>query len=1285
MHFFLYLRIAAILYLMYALQVDAQTLRFTSLTEENVFDKQPVLSIAQDQRGQLWFAGEYGIYTYDSEHIVDAAVRDSAFQKIGYITKIKINKENHLLVATATNFRLYDLNSRKAVYDGDQPFDKKLVVLDMVLTDKHSFLCTSDGLYVLHQQAASYRLEKILDRKNLQSIVALKNDRYAVTSSNGVELLTYHKKQVKDMVNLHMPIGLERERVMTCIFSESKSLWVATKFRGLFHYDLTKGIWTNYNENNSNLLSNNVRKIIRDPEGRLLIGTLKGLSVKGHGAQFNNFKHHARWGNSLSQNSIYDLFIDNQKIVWIGTYFGGINALFPPLIKLDVYATRSPAPFQLNSDIVGSFAESADAYWIGTEEEGISEMDKDTRRIVARPQVAKSNLVKDLYVRDGKLYIAQYAGGYATLDIATRESKHYSLHEDAHHIFNNVFSIYVDAKHTIYLGTNLGTFRVEEGEKPILIPELSPFTVADMQEDKNKRAYFLLNTQLYYKDLYGKTFLRDSLNNLAIQGFCIDDNNNLWLTTAESVYKKSTNGELIQVARFRENMLGSPIYYDNKLWITSKNGLVYYDVKTKYSTILNQHDGLPVKNLQSARGFLTKDGRIFITTLNGLVSFMPKDIRFNNTIPHVILRNISVNESVLPVDRIVEDKENTMYEIVLAHDENIIAIDFSSSNFIKPLKNRFRYKLEGFDKDWIETNSGKIRYTNIPEGKHSLLIYASNNDMRWSKSPLKIMLVIRPPLWKTWWAYLVYAVFAAAAVHFLIKFIVEREVLINSEKEYEKKIKFFTQVSHEIRTPLTLITAPLDEIINETAQQSETQQKVRRVKKNADKLLLIINELLDFKRFDDLKQQLRKTEVPLKAYIEDNFYLLHDLAQSKNIRYYIRRIDTVGTFWLDVQQFDKVLLNLLSNALKYTPTGGTVYLELIDANDSIEIHVVDNGIGVLEENQFKIFEEYYRESHTEDVIGTGIGLALSKEIVHRHNGEIFCSSLQRKNERWTIFTVTLRKEYQIDQPNSIDFVAPSTALLPLATYRKHDVQEIILLVEDNPEMLDLLIHLFEEHYTILTATDGVDALEKARLHLPDIILSDIMMPNMNGVELCQAVKTDIKTSHIPFVLLTAVNDSNVQLSTLTYGANLYLVKPFEKKHLFFSVYNLLQISQRNRENFRLQATVSSNESDNKFIQSLDTLIENHLLSEHFDVEFISKQMGMSPPILYRKLKAMTNLSLNNYVKTYRLTKAKELLKTNLNISEVAYAVGFSDRKYFSKEFKKQFGMTPSVYLANERQ
>jgi len=234
-------------------------------------------------------------------------------------------------------------------------------------------------------------------------------------------------------------------------------------------------------------------------------------------------------------------------------------------------------------------------------------------------------------------------------------------------------------------------------------------------------------------------------------------------------------------------------------------------------------------------------------------------------------------------------------------------------------------------------------------------------------------------------------------------------------------------------------------------------------------------------------------------------------------------------------------------------------------------------------------------------------------------------------------------------------------------------------------MLDLLIHLFEEHYTILTATDGVDALEKARLHLPDIILSDIMMPNMNGVELCQAVKTDIKTSHIPFVLLTAVNDSNVQLSTLTYGANLYLVKPFEKRHLFFSVYNLLQISQRNRENFRLQATVSSNESDNKFIQSLDTLIENHLLSEHFDVEFISKQMGMSPPILYRKLKAMTNLSLNNYVKTYRLTKAKELLKTNLNISEVAYAVGFSDRKYFSKEFKKQFGMTPSVYLANERQ
>ncbi|WDF69324.1 response regulator [Sphingobacterium oryzagri] len=1283
MHFFFNLRIVSISLLLCMLHAEAQHLRFSSLTEENVFDKQPVLSIAQDVKGKLWFGGENGLFTYDSERITDASQTDSYFKNVGYIIKIKINRHNHLFVATATNFSIYDLTKKCPVMEGNKPFRKKLVVHDIYITDDQIFICAADGLYTIKANASSYQLKKRLNREHIQSIVALGGDRYAITSNAGVEILDYRHNKLSNAVNLDIPIASLKERVMPCIFFENNSLWVASKFQGVFHYDLASKKWTNYNESNSNLLSNNVRKIVKDPMGRLLFGTLKGLSIKGDAAQFHNFKHHARSGNSLNQNSIYDLFIDNQHIVWIGTYFGGINALLPELISLQVYATRSASPFQLNSDIVGSFAESADRYWIGTEEEGVSQMDKKTRHITALPEATTSNLIKDLYVRNGKLYIAQYAGGYAIRDIAKRESRQHSLHSDPHHITNNIYSIYVDAAETIYLGTNRGAFRVKNGQQPTPIPELSQNTIVDMQEDQRKRLYILSNATIFYKDLHVQTFLRDSLGKLAIQGFFIDNQNNLWLTTEESVYKKSVNGTLKRIVTFRDNRLGSPVYHENKLWITSKNGLVYYDIDTKYTSILNQEDGLPVKNLQGAKVFLTKDSSIFIATLNGLVSFVPRNVRFNKIVPTVILRNISVNESALSAARILEDSDDNAYHITLAHDENIIAIDFSSSNFIKPLKNRFRYKLEGFDKDWIETNTGKIRYTNISEGKHTLLIYASNNDMIWSKQAMKILLTIRPPLWKTWWAYLLYAALVTIAIHFLIKFIVERKVFINSKKEYENKIKFFTQVSHEIRTPLTLITAPLDDIINETAGQSETQQKVRRIKKNAHKLLAIINELLDFKRFDDKKQQLRKTEVSLKEYIEDNFYLLHDLALSKNIHYYIRQLDTVGTFWLDVQQFDKVIFNLLSNALKYTPSGGTVYLELIDTVEGIEIHVVDNGIGVLEENQFKIFEEYYREAQTEDVIGTGIGLALSKEIVERHQGEIYCNTLQQTDGRWTKFTVRLKKEQQVDH-SLYTHLTESVPLPTVNAYSKHEPHEVILLVEDNNEMRDLLVSLFAEHYTVITAHDGAEALEKARLHLPDIILSDIMMPKMSGIELCQAVKTDVKTSHIPFVLLTAVNDATVQLSTLTYGANLYLVKPFEQKHLFLSIYNLLQVSKQNRENFRVKTLTSSNETDNKFIATLDELIEGHLLSENFDVDFISKQMGMSPPILYRKLKAISNLSLNNYVKTYRLTKAKQLLKTDLNISEVAYAVGFSDRKYFSKEFKKHFGMTPSAYVANER-
>ncbi|MGV3761205.1 response regulator [Parapedobacter sp.] len=1264
--------------------VCSQAFHFSPLSQESGLDRQAILSIAQDRQGRLWFGGQSNIFVYDSQHITNLVSVDTAFKHIGYITKIGVNAQNHLLIASSTSFRIYDIDRRQTVTASLAP---GLTVLDIGIIDEQTFLCTTDGLYRLDFHHGNYELQALIAEKDVQTISSLGKNRYAIAGQAGVETFTLTGNAVSGLTNIRIPVSSVAPRVFPSMFSERDTLWVASKFGGLFRYDLTTKRWVNFNEDNSNILSNNIREVIRDGAGNLLVGTLKGLSVihpPSAPHRFINHRHNGRTRNSLSQNSIYDLFIDRQHIVWVGTYYGGINAIYPNTTKLTVYSTTSNPTQRLNSDIVSSFAESEYGYWIGTEEEGINFLDKNGLKTTAFSNFTSSDLIKDLYIRGGKLYAAQYAGGYSVIDIVQRKSTHFRLHPDLFHPRNNIYSIYIDSQKNTWLGTNVGLYKVDE-QGPRYIPQTGENVITDIQADQKGTIYVMAQAKLYKKSMEDPRFhIISGMEQLEIDGFYIDKENNVWVTHAEAIHRLSPQGSLQQVARFRGNHLGWPIYINNKLWITSKDGLVFFDNETGYTNVLTRHDGLPVGNLQNAKLYISGDKALFVATLNGLVSINLDQVRFNTVAPTVILHDIWIDdEMAVPFQRLTREGDSS-YGLVLQHDENFITVGFSSSNFIKPLKNRYRYKLEGFDKGWIESNTPHIRYTNIPEGDHSLLIYASNNDMVWAETPLQIHIKVLPPLWQTWWAYTLYALLFAAIAYLVVKFIVEREILINAEKEHGKKIKFFTAISHEIRTPLTLITTPLDEIITETANEPKTQLKLKRVKKNAAKLLHIVNELLDFRRFDSKHQRLKKSDIALREYIEDNFYLLHDLAQAKEINYYIRRIDKVGLFPLDPFQFDKVLFNLLSNAIKYTPQGGTVYLDLVDGDDAIEISIADNGAPIAESNRFKIFEEYYRENETENVIGTGIGLALTKQIVEQHEGSISCETIMEDGGNWVVFTVTLKKDTTFSSSVKEDeepemLATEATAVVP---FRRIDDEnrDSILVADDNKELLQLVVSIFEENYTVFTAGNGEEALRMAGTHLPDLIIADVMMPKMNGIELCGSIKSNVTTSHIPFILLTAITDPSVYGESLQCGANIYIAKPFDRHELYLSTYNLLTVSKANRKDFRRNLVRQANGVDREFIWSLDRLIDDNLTRDGFDVAFIAREMGMSAPILYKKLRALTDLSLNNYVKIHRLTRAKELLLSTSNISEVAYTVGFSDRKYFSKEFKKLFGINPSEFM-----
>lgn len=1267
----------------------AQNLKFETLSQENVLDKQAVLTIAQDKQGKLWFGGGANLFVYDSQNITNILVQDTVFKKVDYINKIAINANNDLFIATATQLFIFDIDKRKAVFKQGKPFQEKIAVADIQFLSDKIFLCTDKGLYQAIPTAGTYNLKKLINQSRVQSIIQTGPETYIMASMDGITSFSLKNNQISTNQNLiASPLPL-KDQIFSTMYLHKNILWVGTKLHGIFQYNFVDKKWNNLTETNSNLLSNNIRKIVPIKQGDLLIGTLKGLSIFNGAPHFLNYKHNTSVKNSLSQNSIYDIFIDRQQITWIGTYFGGINAIYPDLIPIQHYSTRSRPGLSLNSDITGSFAESENAFWIGTEEEGINKIDKRTETTSALSKLTQSNLIKDLYVRDNKIYAAQYGGGYSIIDAQSGNTQHFYLEKDLLNLKNNIYSIYVDPVHRIYLGTNKGLYIVDPGKPAAYNAALKTGTIDDIQADNKQQTYFLRGGTLFRKKPNESNIKPiKQLDTLTLGGFYVHPNGDIWLTSKEYLYHFDQHDHLTKVSRFPNNSLGWPIFVNNQVWLTSKNGLICYNPKTKHSYLLNQYDGLPVKNLLGAKVFASKTGTLFVTTLNGVVALDTRKIIFNLTIPEVLFRNIFLEETPLNYGRLQKTTDPNSYQLKLRHDENFVTINFSGSNFIKPQKNRYRYKLDGFDKDWLETSTPSIRYTNIPVGMHTLTIFASNNDGIWSSIPLRINIDIKPPFWRTWWAYLLYAGLFTLGVHFVIKFVVEREMLINSEREQEKKIKFFTQISHEIRTPLTLITAPLDEIISETANLTATQNKVKRIKKNASKLLGVINELLDFKKFDDKHFVLKKTDISFREYIEDTFYLLNDLAKTKHLNYYIRQLDAVGLQSIDTVQFDKVMFNLLSNAIKYTPEYGTVYLDLIESDDSFSINIVDNGIGIATDNQFKIFEEYYREEQANDAIGTGIGLALTKQIVLQHKGEIRCFSQDDEKGKWTVFTVTLPKQAgEKVEAQAIGLLAKETEDVSILVPSTLDtsLQQTILIVEDNKELLATVVSLFQDTYTIITADHGEEALSKALEYIPDLIISDLMMPYMDGAQLCQAVKTNMVTSHIPFILLTAVTDSHSQTLALEQGANIYLTKPFDNKQLFLSAQNLMAISHKKSKEFQVKTASFDNELDAQFISSLNELIEENIQSDGFDVNFISRTMGMSAPILYRKLKAISNLSLNNYVKTYRLNKAKELLNSDMNISEIAYAVGFSDRKYFSKEFKKQFGYNPSEQTVTPNQ
>ncbi|HJT73798.1 MAG TPA: ATP-binding protein, partial [Chitinophaga sp.] len=827
-------------------------------------------------------------------------------------------------------------------------------------------------------------------------------------------------------------------------------------------------------------------------------------------------------------------------------------------------------------------------------------------------------------------------------------------------------------------------------------------------EDSRHRIFIGSISNLYVLEGNTMRILRQGYVN-SIQE---DSKHNIWV----SMYFGGLiryNTDLQQLAHYTEkdglpndNVLG--LLEDNQhyLWISTHNGLVRFDPARNTFQTYTVSDGI-AGNVFNYNSFLKDShGEFLFGGYNGITSFFPERI-ITNTHPSPVrftgLRLFNKPVGIGQDDDLLKQDISYTKALRFRHDQEVFTLEFALLNYVKSNKNRYAYRLEDADRDWIETDNPAVTYTNLSSGHYTFWVKGANNDGIWSE-PARMDITILPPFWQTWWAYSIYVLCFILLFFFVTRFFFLWALLRKEEELHQVKLNFFTHVSHEIRTHLTLLLVPVERMMDMLKKEDPLQSTLSQLRNNADRLLKLVNELMDFRKAETNHLRLQIQEQDLISFLDHIYTSFREISLDRDISMVFQHDMEHAWVYFDREQLEKVFFNLLTNAFKFTPDGGRIQLHVSQSRQNIVITITDNGRGIAPEYLDKLFTNFFQvQDHGLQNTGYGIGLALSKNIVEQHKGTLTVESVPAAagKEGRTSFTVSLltgAKHFEGTRhivtgeaaipsaPAKIPFVSDEADIVTPAIPQPFTIH----IVEDNPELRALISQTFRDQYLVLESENGMDGLATATTHIPDLVISDVMMPEMDGLQLCKALKTDERTSHIPVVLLTAKSSQTDHVSGLETGADLYLTKPFSTKVLALNVRNLISSREKMRERYSRQLQTEAeapdalpNSVDNAFLEKVIALVDEYMDDPEFGVDILARKLAMSQPVLYKKLKAVTNMSVNDFVKSLRLKKAAALIRTRQHtVYEVAYMVGYADRKYFSREFKKQFGKNPSEFAGS---
>lgn len=1084
------------------------------------------------------------------------------------------------------------------------------------------------------------------------------------------------------------------------------------------------------------LSSNIVKEIVQDDKGLVWIGTDHGgvnIFDKSAGS-IRYVVNDEDDGKSISENSIQSLYKDRDGIIWVGSYNYGVSYYHENIFRFRLHTHHRNKPGGLPFNDINAFAEDRKGnIWIGTDGGGLIRFDQRQNRYEqflnkpGDPNSLSNNVIVSLYVdKEDVLWVGTYYGGLNRFDGKRfTRFKHdpanlRSLGDD------NVWEIMEDSENNLWIGTLKRGVDVFNRQKNEFIhyaagtPNSIHTNYVDaLLEDREGNMWIGTGYGLEVLDKQSGRFIHylnipgddKSISNNGVLCLLQDSRGLIWIGTLGglNLYDPVTRSfkSFLEKDGLHHNTILT-LVEDNQgaIWMSTPKGLSQLTIAAGnefHFKNYDQSDGLMNGAFHENAALKTSAGELIFGGSNGFNIFDPSKVLFSEGQSKVMLtdfqlfnRSVKIGEE-LNGDVILDRNISTVDHITASHVNNVFSIEFSALNFFHPQKTQYRYILEGFSKEWLTTdaNQRKVTFTNLDPGDYTFKVRASNGDGVWNGEPTTLRITVLPPFWKSSAAFVFYAMAIVASLISVRTLIVRRERMkfrVQQEKLEaqrmheldELKIRFFTNVSHEFRTPLSLILAPLENMLQSSTAEQRTHLQV--IQRNAKRLLNLVNQLLDFRKVEIQEVKLSTSEGDIVTFIRELVYSFSDVSKQKNIALNFRSTIPAFETNFDQDKVEKIIFNLLSNAFKFT-LAGTVEVQLsehlADNRNYIRIDVTDTGIGIPKDKQSKVFDRFYQnEQSTVRNEGNGIGLSIVNEFVKAHGGFM---SLVSEPMNGSCFSVFLPLE-----PVTIKIHVDSEVAASAEGADTTPEKPTLLLVEDNHDFRYYLKDQLVNEYTVLEAEDGTQGLKKAIHAIPDLIISDVMMPGMDGVQLCKELKSDRHTSHIPIILLTARHSSEQKIQGFEFGADDYITKPFNFEILQSRIRNLIHQRQLFQQHFQKHLTVKASEVqitslDEKFIKSAVDTVERNIANADFSVEELSRLMGMSRVLLYKKLLSLTGKSPIEFIRSIRLQRAAQLLeKSQCTVSEIAYQVGFNNPKYFAKYFKEEYHILPSAYAASKK-